>query len=98
MALLIVPAAALAVAFGANLNNAPTVELTCGQGVPPLFISGAKSESCLYFSGSATASPYAPFSGTVTAVHVRVGPITGPMQVVVMRSLYQNKVGDPGHP
>ena len=31
-------------------------------------------------------------------MHVRVGPHTGPMQVVVLRSLYQNHAGDPGHP
>ncbi|HXD55223.1 MAG TPA: hypothetical protein VN618_10760 [Solirubrobacteraceae bacterium] len=31
-------------------------------------------------------------------MRVRVGPVTGPMQVLVMRSLYQNKAGDPGHP
>jgi len=90
------PAAARAVTFGTNLGNAPNATLTCNQGVPPLFITGVGSQSCLWFSISPT--PYAPASGTVTAVHVRVGAVTGPMQVVVMRSLYQNKAGDPGHP
>lgn len=90
------PASAGAVTFGADLSNAPNATLTCGQGVPPLFITGVGSPSCLWFSASPT--PYAPASGTVTAVHVRVGAVTGPMQVVVMRSLYQNKAGDPGHP
>jgi hypothetical protein len=89
-------APAEAVTFGASLANAPNATLTCGQGAPPLFITGVGSPSCLWFSSSPT--PYAPASGTVTAIHVRVGPITGPMQVVVMRSLYQNKAGDPGHP
>lgn len=90
------PSAASAAAFGSTLANAPNATLTCEQGVPPLFITGVGSPSCLWFSGSPT--PYAPASGTVTAVHVRVGAVTGPMQVVVMRSLYQNKAGDPGHP
>ena len=93
-----VPVSAGAVTFGANLNNAPTNTVTCGDGVPPYYSAPIGSQSCLYFSGSAVASPYAPVSGTVTAVHVRVGPVTGPMQVVIMRSLYQNKAGDPGHP
>lgn len=90
------PAFAGAATFGANLGNAPNATLTCSQGVPPLFITGVGSQSCLWFSISPT--PYAPATGTVTAVHVRVGAVTGPMQVVVMRSLYQNKAGDPGHP
>ena len=86
---------ARALSFGADLNRAPTNEYTCGMNIPPLgFYPGASS--CLYFSIAPT--PYAPASGTVTAVQVRVGPQTGPMQVVVMRSLYQNHAGDPGHP
>jgi hypothetical protein len=87
------------VTFGANLANAPNSTFTCGSPIPPTgFLPG--STSCLYFSGAPGPSPYAPIlgTGTVTAVHVRVGPVTGPMQVVIMRSLYQNKAGDPGHP
>ncbi len=95
---LTVPTTVLAATFGADLNNAPTNTVTCGDGVFPYYSAPMGSQSCLYFSGSAVASPYAPVSGTVTAVHVRVGPVTGPMQIVVMRSLYQNKAGDPGHP
>jgi hypothetical protein len=38
-----------------------------------------------------------PGTGTVTQVQVSVGPTTGPMQVVVMRALYQN-TATPGHP
>lgn len=81
--------------FGADLANAPDNTVTCGQGFAPFFTPAA---SCLYFSGAPGASFYAPVSGTVTAIHIRVGSTTGPMQVVVMRSLYQNKAGDPGHP
>jgi hypothetical protein len=84
-----------AATFGADLTRAPTNEYVCGTNIPPLgFYPGAGS--CMYFSSSP--SPYAPVSGTVTAVRVRVGPHTGPMQVVVMRSLYQNHAGEPGHP
>ncbi|MGH2878601.1 MAG: hypothetical protein ACRDK4_03205 [Solirubrobacteraceae bacterium] len=90
-----VPASAGAATFGADLGNAPNNTVTCGQGVAP-FVMG--TASCMYFSGAPGPSPYAPQSGTVTAVRVRVGPVTGPMQIVVLRSLYQNKLGDPGHP
>ena len=38
-----------------------------------------------------------PGTGTVTQVHVGVGPRTGPMQVVVMRALYSN-TATPGRP
>lgn len=38
-----------------------------------------------------------PGTGTVTQVHVAVGPRTGPMQVVVMRALYRNTT-TPGKP
>ncbi len=89
------PSSASAITFGADLSHPPTNTVTCGNGVAPFYIG---SPSCLYFSGAPGSSPYAPVSGTVTAVHIRVGPITGSMQVVVMRSLYQNKLGDPGHP
>jgi hypothetical protein len=86
------------VSFGADLGKEPNNTTTCGAGIPPLYLYGVGSPSCLYFSGAPGPSPYAPQSGTVTAVRIRVGAVTGPMQVVVMRSLYQNKAGDPGHP
>ena len=92
------PASAGAVTFGADLNNAPNNTITCGAGVPPLYLYNVGSPSCMYFSGAPGPTPYAPASGTVTAVRIRVGAVTGPMQVVVLRSLYQNKAGDPGHP
>ena len=38
-----------------------------------------------------------PGTGTVTQVSVFVGPVTGPMEVVVMRALYENTF-TPGHP
>jgi hypothetical protein len=92
------PAAAGAVTFGADLNNAPNSPTTCGEGIFPYFSAPMGSPSCMYYSGAPGPSSYAPASGTITAVHVRVGAVTGPMQPVIMRSLYQNKAGDPGHP
>jgi hypothetical protein len=84
------PASATALTFGADLAGPVDFTGTCGQ----LF-----SDSCTTFSGSTTLSYYAPASGTVTAVRVKTGNVAqGPMQIVVMSSLYQNHAGDPGHP
>ncbi len=93
-----VPASASATTFGADLNNAPNNPTTCGEGISPYLTAPMGSPSCMYFSGAPGPSSYAPASGTLTAVHVRVGATTGPMQVMILRSLYQNKAGDPGHP
>ncbi len=92
------PMPAAAATFGADLNNAPNNPTTCGEGIFPYFSAPMGSPSCMYYSGAPGPSSYAPASGTITAVHVRVGAVTGPMQAVIMRSLYQNKAGDPGHP
>lgn len=81
--------AAEAVTFGANLSVPANNVGTCAQ---------LMATSCTFFSGAPGPSFYAPASGTVTTVRVKVGAITGPMQIVVLRSLYQNKFGDPGHP
>ena len=75
--------------FGADLGAAANNTGTCAS---------LLATSCTFFSGVPGPSFYAPANGTVTAVRVKVGPVTGPMQIVVMRSLYQNKAGDPGHP
>jgi len=53
----------------------------------------------MFFSGAPGPAFYAPTSGTVTRVRIKTGNFPqGPMQIVVMRSLYQNHAGDPGHP
>jgi hypothetical protein len=93
-----VPMPAAGATFGADLNNAPNNPTTCGDGIAPYLSAPMGSPSCMYYSGAPGPSSYAPASGTITAVHVRVGAVTGPMQAVIMRSLYQNKAGDPGHP
>ncbi len=91
------PVAALAArtTFGADLSAQANDPAICGEGFFPSFTS---SPSCTWFSGAPGASFYAPASGTVTAVRVRAGAVGGPMQVVVLRSLYENKAGDPEHP
>ena len=81
---------ARAVTFGADLDAAPDNPATCSS----LF-----ANSCTFFSGAPGPGFYAPLSGTVTAVRVRTGNfVQGPMQILVMRSLYQNNLADPGHP
>lgn len=79
-----------AVTFGADLAAPPDNPAPC---------SALGTGSCTFFSGAPGPSFYAPFSGTVTAVRVRTGAFQqGPMQILVMRSLYQNNLADPGHP
>lgn len=53
------------------------------------------AESALFPGRNITLEP--PGTGTVTAVRVGVGNVTGPMQVVVMRALYRN-THTPGKP
>jgi hypothetical protein len=89
---LALPAGAGAVTFGADLNGASDGTGTCSS------LFGPSATSCMFFSGAAGPVFYAPASGTVTAVRVKGGSVGGRMQVVVMRSLYQNRAGDPGHP
>ena len=91
-----------AVTFGANLNRAPDVTTTCGDfnalfpGYDPRLF-----DSCsLTFQNLRTGETVFPPAGqgTVTQVRVRVGPNTGPMQVVVEQALRKDNPGDPGHP
>ncbi len=95
MALAFAPTAACAATFGADLNQPANNTSTCGEGFAPFKLHYA---SCTWNSGGPGPTFYAPAPGTVTAVRVKVGAVTGPMQVIVVRSLYQNKAGDPGHP
>lgn len=81
--------------FGADLSVEVNDPAICGEG---FFPSLTPSPSCTWFSGTPGASFYAPASGRVTAVRVKAGRVGGQMQVLVMRSLYENKSGDPEHP
>jgi hypothetical protein len=83
-------AQAATTSFGADLNQAADNAGTCSM---------LGQTSCTFYSGAPGPSFYVPASGTVTAVRVKTGAGTqGPMQILVMRSLLQNKFGDPGHP
>jgi hypothetical protein len=92
-ALLAAPAGAGAATFGADLSPPVTSTATCGNGFP----FAPNVTSCLGYS--VTPTSYAPTSGIVSAVRVKTGDFPqGPMQVVVLRSYYQNNLQDPGHP
>src|SRR2546423_2154462 len=86
-------ASAGAVTFGADLSVPSTDPNTCDS------IFGPSATSCMFHTGGAQGGPsfYTPASGTVTTVRVRAGSVGGPMQVLVLRSLYQNS-GEPGRP
>jgi hypothetical protein len=78
-----------------------------GFSEPLLGPNGGVAGSCIWAhvptpsetaaAGGANISLVPPGTGTVTQVRVGVGPVTGPMQVVAMRALYQNTV-TPGRP
>ncbi len=86
--------AANATTFGANLNRPADSTYTCSD-------FGYGSTTC----SAESSNPYTgetPFppggTGVVTQVRVKVGPVTGPMQVVVEQAFYQPNPSDPGHP
>lgn len=94
---LALPAGAHAVPFGANLNLPANVAFDCT--VLPLptafgvgfFAAPSGQPTCTWTNVGTVNQPAAgsfltPVGGTVTQVSVRVGPITGPMQVVVLRA------------
>jgi hypothetical protein len=92
-ALAAVPGTADARRFGSNLNKSANNHATCANGFP--FAQGATS--CLAYG--VVPSGYAPVSGVVTRVRVKTGNVRqGRMQVLVLRSYYQNNLQDPGHP
>lgn len=93
------------VTFGSNLQMpANAAPLVCEKGVLNQylgqFLIGPSGGSCMWSSvviGSPAESLTAPTSGTVTAVRVRTGASTGPMQVNIVRFLFR-QTGNPGAP
>jgi hypothetical protein len=78
--------------FGANLNRAPDSSHTCGE-------FGFQTCSWESIDPGTGESGFPPVGrGVVSRVRVRVGPFTGPMQVVVEEALRQENPSDPGHP
>jgi hypothetical protein len=91
------PAQASATTFGANLNREPNSSATCytAQTIPTYF-TDCSAESIDLMTGESNFPPAG--EGAITQVQVRVGPITGPMQVVEEEALRAENPVDPGHP
>lgn len=93
-----VPAASSAASFGANLSRPADNTTTCND--PGWFVYYTFN-SCSFNSQDLTTGENAfppAGQGVVTAVRVKVGPTTGPMQIVVEQALRKDNPGDPGHP
>ena len=82
--------------FGTNLNRPADNTVTCSQINFLLPSTTCSAESVNLLTGESPIPPVG--DGVVTRVRVRVGPVTGPMQVVVEEALRQDNPGDPGHP
>ena len=82
-----------AVTFGANLNRPADSPYACGD---VLAGSTCSAESLNPYTGESGLPPVG--SGVVTRVRVKVGPVSGPMQIVVEEALRQDNPNDPGHP
>jgi hypothetical protein len=91
------PAPASATTFGANLNREPNSPYTCytAQTIPTYF-TDCSAESIDPTTGESDFPPAG--EGVVTQVRVRVGPTTGPMQIVEEEALRAENPADPGHP
>ncbi len=102
VALALAPAAAGAATFGADLGVAPNVSFDC-QLTPPVggFQVPSGADTCTWWTtgrlNDTSQGHVVPYGGgTITRARVRVGPITGPMQFVVMRSLrHPQSLADP---
>lgn len=93
--LLALPAQSSAVTFGANLSRAPENLGTCAS------LSGGLYGDCSFdFTDIGTGESVFPPAGRgiITRVRVRVGPVTGPMQVVVEQALRYDNTVQPGKP
>lgn len=88
------------VTIGANLKTAPNVNFDCS--VIPFEFSqfGTGGPSCAWGTplvpGTSTGGLDVPGTGTIFQVKLRVGAITGPMQLVILRTLFdpQNPVNN----
>jgi hypothetical protein len=77
--------------FGALMSNPADNTVTCDDGFPDGGGASA-ANTCMWDSGY-----LAPQSGIVKSVAIKVGPTTGAMEFVVLRSYYQNS-STPGEP
>jgi len=88
LAALALPAGAGAVTFGADLNE-------------PAGPAGACGTPCFVFASSTTTGYYAPVGGIVNTVRIRTDDVPqgdGRVQIIVMRSYFQNNPNSPGKP
>jgi hypothetical protein len=96
------PAGAGAKTFGADLGAAPNVSFDCTV-TPPVagFQVSSGAQTCTWWttgriSDQSQGHIVPSGGGTITRARVRVGPVTGPMQFVVMRSLrHPQSLADP---
>ena len=112
LALALLAAASLAraqvVTFGADLNRPVNYRFDCGAGpgvdaFGGLFLYPTNVSTCTWLAsgrnfGQAENSLVPSGVGTVTNVRVKVGPITGPMQIVVLRAIRPKDVVPPTGP
>jgi hypothetical protein len=86
------PVAQATVRFGANLNRSPNSPYTCSY-------FGFGSCSWESIEPNTHESGFPPVGlGRISRVRVRVGAVTGRMQIVVEEALRQDNPSDPGHP
>jgi hypothetical protein len=92
------PGAQAQIPFGANLNRPANANFDCRVMLlpdylgRPSFAFPTNADTCTWMAaGTATNSSEStlvpPGRGTVVRVSVRVGPVTGPMQIAVLRSI-----------
>lgn len=93
-----VPASGAAVTFGANLARPADSPFTCTNVPSNLFLqpTTCTGQSINPATGESTFPPAG--EGIVSAVRVRVGPTTGPMQIVVEEAIRQDNPFEPGKP
>lgn len=96
-ALATLPSAAAAVTFGANLAREPDNTATCitAQTVP-FYDFNCSVLSIDPTTGESTFPPAG--EGIVSSFRVKVGPVTGPMQIAEEEALRKDNPADPGHP
>lgn len=96
-ALFAVPASAIAVTFGANLAREPDNTQTCITiQFFPIYGPNCSVVSNNPSTGENSFPPVG--EGIVSRVRVKVGPVTGRMQVAVEEALRKDNPTDPGHP
>jgi hypothetical protein len=97
---LALPAGSSAESFGANLGRPADNTYACNSSIWTAPYANPYTSCSINSQNLSTGENAFPPSGegVVTAVRVKVGPVTGPMQVVVEQALRQDNPGDPGHP